>query len=640
MNTLRLAKNRLLLGVAALVLGLMTFAACGGETVVERVVETVVVEKEVEGQTVTIVETVVVEKPVTRVETVIETVVVEKSITQVEKVIETVVVEREVEGKTVTVIETVVVEKPVTRVEKVIETIVVEKEVTVVETVVVEKTVVEVATVAPAPTIPPAQRVKRVIVGHDEPYALIDHINPYIGGRGVDLAGGSLYDRLNDLDDTLAPVARLGTGWSVSSDGTQWTYTLREGVNFKNGQAFTSADVLYSWQRLLDEETAYFRSATVPGMSAEGLEAVDDFTFRFNLATPNFLLPMQISNTITLIIPDGATDEALKSTDMGTGPYIFEDFVPNSEVWVWKRNPNYWEEIKTEEIELQSIPDETARIAAIKTGEVDLITSIGGAVRVSQAGALDADPKVNLLVGVPAVGMTMRMRVDLEPFTDIRLRQAMRLILDREFLAGTVLQDFALPGNDTPIPLSWPSSWTSDPPKQDIEAAKALLAEVGYDENNPLEVELFAGDVHPGAMEMVQAYQEMAAAAGVKVNILVAPKDQYWNFSADKPFAISAWGVRIPGLIYNLVFKCAGPWGDTNWCNEEFDALVEQAEGTADTTERDTLYRQAGAILAEESSTMFPVFTLAVDAIRIDCQGFEPPFPFYERDFENLECQR
>ena len=413
MNTLRLAKNRLLLGVAALVLGLMTFAACGGETVVERVVETVVVEKEVEGQTVTIVETVVVEKPVTRVETVIETVVVEKSITQVEKVIETVVVEREVEGKTVTVIETVVVEKPVTRVERVIETIVVEKEVTVVETVVVEKTVVEVATVAPAPTIPPAQRVKRVIVGHDEPYALIDHINPYIGGRGVDLAGGSLYDRLNDLDDTLAPVARLGTGWSVSSDGTQWTYTLREGVNFKNGQAFTSADVLYSWQRLLDEETAYFRSATVPGMSADGLEAVDDFTFRFNLATPNFLLPMQISNTITLIIPDGATDDDLKSTDMGTGPYIFENFVPNSEVWVWKRNPNYWEEIKTEEIELQSIPDETARIAAIKTGEVDLITSIGGAVRVSQAGALDADPKVNLLVGVPAVGMTMRMRVDL-----------------------------------------------------------------------------------------------------------------------------------------------------------------------------------------------------------------------------------
>ena len=644
MNSLKQAKYRLLLGAVALVLGLLTFAACGGETVVERVVETVVVEKEVEGKTVTVVETVVVEKPVTKVEKVVETVVVEKEVTRTERVVETVVVEREVEGKTVKVVETVVVEKPVTRVEKVVETVVVEKQVTVtekvVETVVVEKRVVEVATVAPAPTIPPAQRVKRVIVGHDEPYALIDHINPYIGGRGVDLAGGSLYDRLNDLDDTLAPVSRLGTGWSVSSDGTQWTYTLREGVSFKNGQPFTSADVLYSWQRLLDEETAYFRSATVPGMSADGLEAVDDFTFRFNLATPNFLLPMQISNTITVIIPDGATDDALKAADMGTGPFIFENFVPNSEVWVWKRNPNYWEEIKTEEIELQSIPDETARIAAIKTGEVDLITSIGGAVRVSQAGALEADPNVNLLVGVPAVGLTMRMRVDLEPFTDVRLRQAMRHILDREFLASTVLQNFALPGNDTPIPLSWPSSWTSDPPQQDIDKAKELLAEVGYDENNPLEVELFAGDVHPGAMEMVQAYQEMASAAGVKVNILVAPKDQYWDFSGDKPFAISAWGVRIPGLIYNLVFKCAGPWGDTNWCNEEFDALVEEAEGTADTAARDELYRKAGAILAEESSTMFPVFTLAVDAVRTDCQGFEPPFPFYERDFENLECQR
>ena len=566
MNSLTQARNRLLLGAIVFALGLMTFAACGGETVVE-----------------------------------------------------TVIVERE---KTV------------------VETVIVEKEKSVVETVIVEKTVVEVATPAPAPTIPPTQRVQRVIVGHDEPYALIDHINPYVGSRGGDLAGGSLYDRLNDLDDTLAPVARLGTGWSVSSDGTAWTYTLREGVKFKNGQDFTSADVLYSWRRLLDPETAYFRSETVPGMSIDGLEAVDDYTFRFNLETPNFLLPMQISNTITLIIPDGATDEDLATADMGTGPFIFENFTPNSEIWVWQRNPDYWEEIKTEEIELQSIPDETARIAAIKTGEVDLITSIGGAVRVSQAGALDADPNVNLLVGVPAVGLTMRMRVDLEPYTDIRVRQAMKLILDREFLSGTVLQNFALPGNDTPIPLSWPSSWTSDPPKQNIEKAKELLAEVGYNEDNPLEVELFAGDVHPGAMEMVQAYQEMAGAAGVKVNILVAPKDQYWNFSADKPFAISAWGVRIPGLIYNLVFKCAGPWGDTNWCNEEFDELVETAEATADADERDTLYRKAGAILSEESSTMFPVFTLAVDAIRIDCQGFEPPFPFYERDFENLECQR
>ena len=146
MNSRTKARNRLVMGVVALSLGLWALAACGGETVVE-----------------------------------------------------TVIVERE---KTV------------------VETVIVEKEKSVVETVIVEKTVVEVATTAPAPTIPPTQRVQRVIVGHDEPYALIDHINPYVGSRGGDLAGGSLYDRLNDLDDTLAPVARLGTGWSVSSDGT------------------------------------------------------------------------------------------------------------------------------------------------------------------------------------------------------------------------------------------------------------------------------------------------------------------------------------------------------------------------------------------------------------------------------------
>jgi len=517
------------------------------------------------------------------------------------------------------------------------ETVIVEKNVpgqTVVQTVVV------VATSAPAPTIPPTQRVKRVIVGHDEPYALISQIDPYTSSRGGDLAGGSLYDRLNDLDDSLGPVPKLATSWSVSGDGKTWTFDLRKGVTFKNGQDFTSADVLHSWRRLLDPDTAYFSVKTVPGMSIDGLEAVDDYTFSFNLGTPNFLLPMQISNTKTLITPDGSTAETLSLTDLGTGPFIFENFKKNSEVWVWRKNPDYWDEIKTEEIELQSIPDETARIAAIKTGQLDLITSIGGAVRVSQAAGLAADSNVNLLTGVPAVGLTMRMRVDMEPFTDIRVRQAMKHILDRQFLAETVLQNFALAGNDTPIPPSWPSSWTSTPPVQDLDKAKQLLSDAGYGEDNPLEVELFAGDIHPGAMEMVQAYQEMAGAAGVKVNILIAPKDQYWDFSGDKAFAISAWGVRIPGLIYNLVFKCAGPWGDTKWCNTEFDSLVETAEGIADPDERDALYRQAGKILADESSTMFPVFTLAVDAIRTDCKGFEPPFPFYERDFENLECER
>ena len=533
-------------------------------------------------------------------------------------------------GEKETVVETVVVEKIVPG-EKVIETVVVEK--------VVEKVVI--ATSTPAPTLAPARRVQRVIVGHDEPYALISQIDPYVNSRGGDLLGGSLYDRLNDLDDSLQPVGRLATGWSVSSDGKSWTFDLREGVKFKNGQEFTSADVVYSWRRLLDPETAYFSTSMVPGLTQDSLEAVDDLTVRFNLANPNVLLPMQISNTLTLIIPDGATPEELALNDLGTGPYIFEDFVPNSEVWVLRKNPDYWEEVKTEEIELQSIPDETARIAAIRTGELDLITSIGGAVRVAQATGLRDDPNVELLTGVSAVALTMHMLVDAPPFDDNRVRQAMKLIVDREFMADVVLQGFAFPGSDTNIPLHWPSAWTHETPKQDLEKAKQLLDQAGYNEGNPLEVELFAGDVHPGALEMVQSYQEMAAEAGVKVNILLAPKDQYWDFRSGKPFQVSAWGIRIPGLIYNLVYKCEAPWGISHpWCDEEFDSLVAEAEGLPDAAARDVLYQKAGRILAERGNVINPINTLGVDAQRVGCRGFEPPFPFYERDLENFECVR
>jgi peptide/nickel transport system substrate-binding protein len=583
------SKTRALALIVGLALSLLVLTACSGDDtaapVIQKVVETVIVEKQVAG----------------------------------EKVVETVIVEKQVAGETV--VETVIVEKQVTG-----------------DTVVV--TVVVAATPITAPAIAPARRVSRVIVGHDEPYALISQINPYISGRGIDLAGGSLYDRLTDLDGSLNPTPKLATGWSANSDGTAWTFDLRKGVKFKNGQDFTSADVVYSWRMLLDPETAFFNASTAPGLNRDRIEAVGEFQVRFNLDSANFLFPILISNTQTVIVPDGSTSAELEAADLGTGPYIFESFTPNSEVWEWRKNPNYWEEIKTDVIVLQSIPDETARIAALQTGLLDLITSIGGAVRVSQASGLGADPNVTLLTGLPAVGITMEMNVETPPFDNIKVRQAMKLIVDREFLADSVLQGFALPGNDTPIPLTWPSTWRTDVPKQDLDLAKQLLAEAGYNEDNPLEVELFAGDVHPGIMEMVQAYQEMAAGAGVKVTILLAPKDQYWDFSGDKAFAISAWGVRIPGLIYNLVYICGHPWGTSPWCDEEFDNLVATAEQLASATERDVLYKQAGRILAENGGLINPAFTLAIDAQRKDCTGFVPPFPFYQRVFNSFECVR
>jgi peptide/nickel transport system substrate-binding protein len=609
MGFFKRTKFRSVFLVFGLALGLTALIACGSNTV-ETVIQTVVVEKVVAGET--IVQTVVVEKQVTG-ETIVQTVVVEKEVTG-ETVVQTVIVEKQVAGETV------------------VQTVIVEKE--------VEVQVVAIATPTPAPTIAPALRADRVIVGHDEPYALISQIDPYRSSRGMDIAGGSLYDRLTDLDFSLSPVAKLATDWNVNSDGTAWTYDLREGVKFKNGQDFTSADVIYSWRRLLDPETAIYNASSAPGINRDRIVASGDSTVVFNLDVPNFLFPILISNTQTLIIPDGSTPDQLGAADLGTGPYIFESFTPNSEVWEWRRNPDYWEEVKTDQIQLQSIPDETARIAALKTGQLDLITSIGGAVRTSQAAGLQADPSVRLLTGVPAVGLTMEMNVEMPPFDDINVRTALKMIVDREFLADTVLQGFGLPGNDTPIPLSWPSTFTSDVPQQNLDMAKQLLAEAGFDESNPLEIELFAGDVHPGIMEMVQAYQEMASAAGVKVSILLAPKDQYWDFSGDKAFAISAWGVRIPGQIFNLVYKCGHPWGTSPWCNTEFDSLVETAEGTAGTDERNALYRSAGSILAAEGGLINPVFTLAIDAESIDCGGFIPPFPFYQRNFNNFECIR
>jgi peptide/nickel transport system substrate-binding protein len=535
----------------------------------------------------------------------------------------------------------------------VVETVIVEKsvQVEVVKTVevevpkIVEKIVI--ATVVPtaAPTaLPPPSRAPLVKVATDGQLGQggpESSIHPF---HNVGAAGTLMYNRLINLTGSYDPIPQLAESWSANSDGTEWELKLRKGVTFHDGSDFTADDAVYSYAYMLDPENgAPGSSQFTRFMDQASMTKVDDYTVKITPLSAQAEIPLLLHSKEMSIIPEDSTFASLQTKSNGTGPYVMEDFEHTSQIWALDKFADYWEpdEPRTDTIEFFGIPDDTARAAAIQTGLADLLTAVGGAVKVAQVNALQNAEGVDLLIADnPAISLVLYMEIDTPPFDDINVRRALKMVADREFIANTVLNGLAFPGNDTPIPPFWPISFSGTHTAQNIDEAKNLLAEAGYNEDNPLELQLHVADIHAGALEMVQAFQEMAYEAGVDIELVTVPKSRYWDTSWLKnPFGISAWGIRPPSQALAIAYSSDSRWPETHWYRDDYDALLKQAEGTVDGVARANLYKEAQMLLNEEGGLINLLFTRPVDAIRSNCSGYAPPIPFYQRDFTTLECQ-
>jgi peptide/nickel transport system substrate-binding protein len=153
----------------------------------------------------------------------------------------------------------------------------------------------------------------------------------------------AVYNRLVDVDDNFNVLPELATEWSASPDGRTWTFKLRQGVKFHSGKDFTSADVVYSFKRLLDPALGSGAQAVLEFLDPNGIKAVDKYTVSFTTPKPVAELPVLITNKFTNIVPDGATHDQLRLHEDGTGPFMQEQFTPNAPVRILRKNPNCWQ---------------------------------------------------------------------------------------------------------------------------------------------------------------------------------------------------------------------------------------------------------------------------------------------------------
>ena len=412
----------------------------------------------------------------------------------------------------------------------------------------------------------------------------------------------TLYSRLVRQDNEGRIVPDLAVGWEPSPDAKVWTFSLRDGVTFHNGNAFTAEDVVFSLTRIKSEE---IDSPVKAGLSiVESVEAADPATVRVTLKSAHADFPLLLMDYRVRILDSetcGNDMTRVCETGVGTGPFKLVS-LDAAGTTVLERFDGYWEgPAEVEKLEIIAIADQQAQVAALQAGQIDMVTSITG-----QQKPLFADAERYVIQSVPTgrwVGFAMR--TDTAPFDDPRVRKGLRILADRDGMGKLVFGAGGFTVScDHPV-------WSGDQYRADIDCgqniaeAKRLFEEAGH--AGGLAVELFVSDISEGAMRMAEVYQAQARAAGVNVDLVVAPADGYWSDTWMKEsFVATSWSQRPADQILNEAYRSTASWNETFWKDAAFDEKLDGARQELSFDGRKQLYGDIQQQLFEEGGSFIP----------------------------------
>ena len=451
---------------------------------------------------------------------------------------------------------------------------------------------------------------------------------------------GHVYEGLVARDKDLKIIPGLAESWETP-EPTRWRFHLRKGVKFQNGDPFTADDVVFSADRV--RKTGSNMQTRVPADAK--VVKVDDYTVDFVLTSPN---PILLSPWDTWYIMDKKWAEANNAVDPtpaaattpsfaslhanGTGPFTVESHQPGVKT-VFKANPNWWRkpEHNLKEIVFTPISSDATRVAALLSGEVDVIEP----VPLQDIARVDSSPNAQVLKGPELRTIFLGMdqsRDELlysnvkgkNPFKDIRVREAFYKAIDVDLIKTRVMRGLSTPSALMVAPQLFALSKDFTRPKADPDGAKKLLTEAGYP--NGFEVTMDCpNDRYVNDAAICQAVVGMLARIGVKVNLLAQPKAQYFA-KVLKPggfqtsFYMLGW---TPGTLdpHNVMFDIMGcrddpksSRGEANlggYCNKEFDAIADKVQMETDTTKRNQLIK-AGFELAIKDFAYIPLHQQAL----------------------------
>ncbi len=465
-----------------------------------------------------------------------------------------------------------------------------------------------------------AAGVKTLRIASGEGDGVKGTLDPAFGKNDPDSARlGLVYEKLVRLDENFAPQPQLATDWSSNADASVWTFKLRPGVVFHDGSPFTAKDVLFSYRRLVDPKLGSPGAATFKAVDPEGIKALDDHTVEFHLPAPVVEFPLLLTNRFGFIVREGQTADQLRTAGIGTGAFKVEHYVPGEEPSTYVKHARYWQPGKpgVDRVELRSVPEESARIAALLSGQIDIFWDLP----LRALKRLESEKAVKVVSARTPFWYGFAFWADTPPYDDPRVRLALKLVADREQLLKAVLAGHGTIAGDNPV-APWLAYAIPDAPQgQDIAKAKALLAEAGHPDG--LDIDLHTSEATSGLVELATAYKAQAAKAGIRVNLIKDPADDYWaNIWLKKPAVATCWAGRGADEALALPFLSNAEWNETHWRNAEFDAAIAEARKTTDPAARAALYGKAQRLVHDDGGAVIALFADAVGATRSTISGW------------------
>ena len=452
-----------------------------------------------------------------------------------------------------------------------------------------------------------------------------------LSGDGLDMqkstssTSASIADEVTESllrfnDDNEEEVVLLTDFPEISEDGTVYSFELQEGIYFTDGTELTSEDVQYTFERMFNPETgakSYSYFSMIKGAedmlngeadSLSGFEVVDDYHFNITLEYAYAPFIENIGTSYADIFPKEATEEAgdnwgVGTNLIGTGPYIIESNDDISEVVLVKNENYHGGDVNLDEIDIIYYDDVTTKLLAYENGEIDLADLPADLLGQYQ------DAYANQIHAYYPLGTNfISLNVTDKALSDINVRKAISLAINREELVDTILNGAGIPATsflNNQIPGHDDSNTVYE---YDPDAAKELLAESGYEDGLEIDAEIRQAD-----QTLYEAIQGYLAQVGITLNLNVVDNA---TWSADRANGtVTFTGITWNALYADADFQMYTYFYSTNsdgksvfYHNDEFDKLLDDARAETDESKRAELYKEADTILSLEDYIAIPLY--------------------------------
>lgn len=479
-------------------------------------------------------------------------------------------------------------------------------------------------------SVTPVAEEKVITVGLEQDIA---SLNPGSATDGMFKLSLLVYETLVDLYPDFKKVPGLATSWQMSDDGKIWTFNLRKGVKFHDGNPFDAEAVKAMVNRN--------KKLNVPKYGVDiiqSMETPDPYTIKFTLSKPSYTFPSDMSMVFNAIPSPIYLDDEGKQVvkAIGTGPFKFESWTKGEQI-VLVKNDDYWgDKPKIDKLIFKIIPDPQTRVMALQSGQIDLMLCSG--LVPSQVQELESNKSLRVITKPGVNASLIFFNTYKQPFDDIRVRQAISYAIDVEESVNRLLHGVATPATHVFSPV-FQDFINPDAvaPGYKPDEAKRLLKEAGWqdsdhdgvlDKNGKRLQMSLTYDTNDFTYRMLaEAIQAQLKSVGIEIRLNPIEYNAYYDILSKKNFDLMLTGQWFiphdePWQFYKNYFTSRGTYA--LYKNDEMDQLVNKLEASIDSTERLKLHYTIQKKIMDDALAVFVYYHLNVWAMKKNVLDFNP----------------